>query len=1339
MACRMSELRSMPFVVLLGEPGIGKSTTLAAEGAIEGSRVLKVRELMTGTVSEPGAPLFLDALDEYRIDGNASDKAHLLAHAIAAAHAPRWRLACRAEDWRKEADVAAIKRTAGGAPIVVAQLLPLDRNEAGAVLEALGECDPYTFLDKAHALGASGLTESPLSLKLLRSAVSTGGSWPRTRYDLFASAIKSLAYERNADYKFIARSSPNHIVAAASDACLLLLTSGARALWRSNDEPSGHASDARAYLTAHDIRLDRTLLQDMLDTALFRGEGEAFEPMHRTVAEFLAGQALARAVVGADDRAALPLARAIAFITGADGAPPTDLRGLYAWFAAHLAKLGDQAGVARLIDADAFTVLAYGDAAVFTISARQAMFEGLGRTDPYFLSSSVGLTALGGLASEDLAGEFEAVLATTNEATHRMSAVLQALTSGAPVASVRPRLRAIVLDSNRPEWQRLRAADAWMNGAADSMAARRELFDALASESVSVAREALRAQLAAALPSAALSVADIKSIASDFERSADDNKVMRLYSLQRKLVAEPRPELFDEPTTAWRPAGRRSRRGREVDDFLDQLLAASIRSTPGLTGSRLRRWVVNARKEEWAEPAKETVKAIAGWLDDQPGRDVELFAAILAEDNMDWVPQTVCNAYVATAGRPPSASIVRYVLAASATTTSKAAIKRLLAIAVATTRRTDLDPETYWDVYERILHRSGYKPLLWQLTISEINQWRRKQYRRAKHRRRRDAKHKAANIQTLAPRLADLRTGQWPCDLAWAAQNYFAPDSSGSEILVGIDRVIDLTNPVVAAAIETGWKYVATIDLVGVNATQLGAAEVAGESYCVEFAAIAGLDRLLDDGALPDPETMPIVVAIAVLKSNWIVHDSDRRRRAEQWAIERLNLDPSAGATQLIDYWSAALAAGATQLSSLWRLTEDDACGAAVAQAVDALLYTHRSMPAPMLQAAIRVATKQLEATRLQALAESALADCSVVDAQRTIWRFVAFALDPIEHGEQFLVEQRGAEAADLFDDNLHDRLIEGLGDVDETTRVLRETVAVRLFGRACSPDDGLRSGVVTQENRASRVVRRAIDSLAGNPQADAAVALARLIDDSTLASWRSDLRHAQAQQARLRRDHTFQYPSPKTIEAAIAGGAPVNAADLRAVATEVLRRLQSELRSDDTTPWKRYWNVDSHGKATTPRVENECRDHLLGRLRDRLEPYRIAAVLPEARRGEETRADLLFLSGAGRNLPLEAKRHFHPDIWIAASTQLQGYAASEGADGLGIYIVFWFGTAAGPTPGRPDGAKRPESARELEAMLITDLTPELRARTDVIVLDVSIPAAADVKPRRKRVGKTDR
>jgi hypothetical protein len=220
-------------------------------------------------------------------------------------------------------------------------------------------------------------------------------------------------------------------------------------------------------------------------------------------------------------------------------------------------------------------------------------------------------------------------------------------------------------------------------------------------------------------------------------------------------------------------------------------------------------------------------------------------------------------------------------------------------------------------------------------------------------------------------------------------------------------------------------------------------------------------------------------------------------------------------------------------------------------------------------------------------------------------------------------------------------------------------------------------------------------------------------------------------------RDQSFKHPAASAVRAALDCGPPVNASDLKAVVMSELDQLRAEVRNTDTTPWKHYWNRDSEGKVTEPLIENECRDHLLERLRDRLKKYQIAAALPEARRGEATRADVLILTGAGRNLPIEAKRHFHPDIWEAAATQLQGYAAAPGADGLGVYLVFWFGNDASPTPARPDGIAGPITGAKLEAMLAGDLPAEIKERTDVIVFDVSDPSASGTrKPRRKRAAR---
>ena len=500
----------------------------------------------------------------------------------------------------------------------------------------------------------------------------------------------------------------------------------------------------------------------MLDTALFRGEGEVFEPMHRTIAEFLAGKSLAKAVVGTGGRAAFPLSRAATLIAGADGLPPTELRGLYAWFTARLAKLGDTAGVMRLIEIDAVTVLIYGDAAVFDTTARRSLLVNLDRNDPYFRASEIEVAAVGGLAGEDLADDFTAALTGPSDGTHRLLTVLEALTGGPPVLSLRPLLRAFALDAARPEWMRRRAMEAYLNGANDPAIARRELFDALAGKPISLAREALRAQQAALLPTGALKVADVKSVLADFRRLPEDNMVGRLSALQRRLENDPLPELFDNSTGGWLITTSDRRHKIEVDHLLDYALAGAIKGTPDLSAAQLWRWTVNVRDHATSTLKDQTAKALAAWLNVDEGREVALFNAMLAEDDPTSGPWLVTNRYIWTTRWHPSAAIIRHALAKARVSSTHREKKRLFSIAVDIARRPAADIEAYWEAHDCIAREAGCKVLLRQLTVTTIEKWRLQDYARTRKERQREAKQKAQLVRTMAPALAAMKSAGGP-------------------------------------------------------------------------------------------------------------------------------------------------------------------------------------------------------------------------------------------------------------------------------------------------------------------------------------------------------------------------------------------------------------------------------------------------------------------------------------------------------------------------------------------------------------------------------------------------
>ena len=159
---------------------------------------------------------------------------------------------------------------------------------------------------------------------------------------------------------------------SASRLCFYALASGAKAVWRSNAPPP-YSGGANEFLTTNALNLEPALADATLDTALFRGEGHIFEAFHRTVAEFLAARFLARIVTGAGSiRRSHCGAQSRSLPALIEGTKRTSW--IICLVRSPSSRQGDAQGALRLIDRDAATVLAYGDAAAFDTSDEKQLF-----------------------------------------------------------------------------------------------------------------------------------------------------------------------------------------------------------------------------------------------------------------------------------------------------------------------------------------------------------------------------------------------------------------------------------------------------------------------------------------------------------------------------------------------------------------------------------------------------------------------------------------------------------------------------------------------------------------------------------------------------------------------------------------------------------------------------------------------------------------------------------------------------------------------------------------------------------------------------------------------------
>lgn len=149
------------------------------------------------------------------------------------------------------------------------------------------------------------------------------------------------------------------------------------------------------------------------------------------------------------------------------------------------------------------------------------------------------------------------------------------------------------------------------------------------------------------------------------------------------------------------------------------------------------------------------------------------------------------------------------------------------------------------------------------------------------------------------------------------------------------------------------------------------------------------------------------------------------------------------------------------------------------------------------------------------------------------------------------------------------------------------------------------------------------------------------------------------------------------------------------------------------------FWRDPVNGQRV-PRVENECRDRLFGLLRPMLQAQSVVLNKESVHAGD-TRADLraeIAVDGRLRVVPIEINGEHHGQVWSAWHDQLDGrYATHPDAEGIGIYLVLWFGYLP---KARTRGDATPSSASEMESRLHALIPEADRVKLNVRVLDLS-------------------
>lgn len=1306
--------------ILLGEPGAGKSEALGMEADAVGGKYLTIAEFISLDI-EPdwqNKTLFLDGLDEVRASGGeGGDILLAIRKQLNKLGKPPFRLACRAADWYGSSDREDIQAASPDGRITVLQLEPLTAEDILCILHDNHQItDPQSFVEEAGRRGVAVLLENPQMLGLLASAV-RDGNFPASREETYALACKKLAEEANKNHRDYQRGQSfaiEKLLDAAGQLCAVLLLS----------DKSGVALDMASansrFLCLDDFSPpDMTAAAQAVRRKLFRPDGEErMVPSHRSVAEYLAARWLAQQI----DQKGLPLGRVLNLLLGADAGVVAGLRALFAWLALHCLSART-----RLIDADPFTVIVYGDVKNIHADEKRRLLANLRREAERYAGFRWDVDsghAFGALADTGLCDDFLAILQSPDRSEANQShvdCVLDILWHGEAL----PELASAALDIVRDDswWLRVRryALEVWLK-LIDDPQVKQDFLDEITEGRIPDQEDGLAGVLLRHLYPAYLAPEELPK---HFHPGKIEHDAFWEYALPRLAPDAHLPALLDgfaeRPELVSDDVMR-----RDFNRMADSLLARAIVAYgDSITPERLFVWLgIGADDYGTIQREKNAQQIIAQWLSARPDRYKALLAHCFSLCGSDEYPDRCFfnlerRLYCATSPDDLGLWHLEQASATASDALTNIHLSRAVRALVNQTGNTGLSLEQI-ELWGRM--HPEKQDALDSFLSCEIDEWRighathQREFAKKQERNRRE---RAVNI---IPLLAEIKAGTASSYAMHLLAGVWADrfmDTHGATPLERFNKYCENGDEVLVAA-EAGFRLCLNRpDLPTVD--EIIQLNIQKKEHYVRLPCLIGMDFLWQDDpagmAALDDETLRRMIAFRLTYS---IGESP------EWFLYLVRHRANLVAEILIAYASATLKAGQDYVNSIYPLEHSEDYRAVAIIAAPRLLETFpvraRTGQLSHLECLLKAALRYTPEVLPVALGKK-LALKGMDVAQKVYWLATEMLLDP-QSNEETLWRYIGK--AEIRANHLSGFLYndDRRSGFDYELPVATMGKLVELLAPHAEMDWGKGDGFVTNAMRRGDHVRALINRLALITTPEAAQELDRLLGLASLQKIRRSLESARHQQTLRRREAEFRFPMPAEVAPVLANQAPTSAADLAALALDVLDEIAINIRRDNDDGFHAFWNVWTEGterkQRRSRREENLCRDALLTRLHSQLKLHGISCQ-PEVDHANDKRADLCLFFGNCIELPIEIKRDDNKQMWTGLRDQLIGqYAISPRAEGYGIYLVLWFGE--GKLPKVTDGDKKPRTAEELKSRLEAQLQPLERQRIFVRVLDVSWP-----------------
>lgn len=1329
----LSAWRGAGAYVLLGEPGAGKTKAFEVEAHETEGEYTSARDFITlrSRKFKADAPIFVDGLDEIR-SGSVSHRVPLddIRRRLDDLGRPAFRLSCREADWRSAVDSDRLKAVAPKGELAELHLQELDDADILEVLGSLSVERPEEFLTQSEHHGVRLLLGNPLLLHLIVKAVeSRGNRWPDSRSAIYKMACEQLAIEYNEEHRAERNVNQPSIDRMLEDAGLMSALCLLAGIPGFSDKPDSDRNFA-VLIDTLPIALGIEDRRAALNSKIFVADGDRRVPRHRTIAEFLAAGAIAARIKGG-----LPVERVLALMSGADGGIVDPLRGLHAWLAT---RCGQERPA--LIDRDPLGVVLYGDLKVFSTEEKKQVLHALHREAQRFAWFRKGhweAHPFGALGTSDMAATFHDLLTMPDRSLPHQSllgCVLDAIEHGDPMPNLARDLRAIVLDPSFGAGTRLAALDAWIVQLAPDLAAARAMLDDIENGTVSDPDDQLAGRL---LDNLYPEIVTPREIAGYF-RAPKAESFLGLYQnfWRHYLVARTPREGLCDLMDAWTDSPKYfdGVRFRFIQNHMvGALLAAALEAHGEVVPiETLYRWFgIGVDKNGISRPTADDVESARDWLGARPSKLKALVAYGWTQVRTDgaggrrfWESEE----RTLRAARP--ADWYEWLLDQASVTNDETLARYCFSDAAYVALNPRPDFTLSMEAVEEWVRMNQDKwpeagEWLKNAWSESLDDWKGEEKKRQAKYDAERAVLRQERRRYIEPHLASMAAGSAPAGLMH--QIALAYDSRYTDIHgdTPAERVQDFLGGSIKEAKSAISGLEATLartdlpDVDDILKTDLGGHSHFIRPACLRGASLAferdpkaisswpdGLVRKLaafwlTEGVGDQPEWFSVVAATRPTVVAPVL---------EKYAVQTIRRRPETGVT------------------GLWPLAREDRYAELARLVVPAIL---RAFPVRANEKQLRILNAELLPAAMRYLSPKELTtllakrtDLKSLDvAQRIAYLVAGLGMDG-EGCSRRLLKLVGASESRAAHVG---RALDWQGERSKSMIPLPVRVTgriIELIAPHTSPEHPTGAHWVGDAEHRRDWVSHLINQLASAASAEAADEIARLAGSRKLARWKLALESAAFDQSRAMRDATFRQASVEDVANVLANKAPANSRDLAALILDHLRNVEAHLHGDDTNGLLLFRRDDRR----TPKTENECRDILLYRMRDRLLGLGVN-LEKEGQAAHDSRVDLRAESlreGRRFAVPIEIKKEDHRELWSAWRTQLRTYTLDPASDGVGIYLALWFGQKPKATP----EGERPSTPQQLLALLSAMVPEEDRFRVHVTVLDLSIAMESSSRHR---------